>query len=192
MKLKTKVDGYDKWKPFRIAVSGCIDGFSRKNDVARMWKVQQWSWDLCSKLHEVCSWVWHFSNVPLHRLSHRKWTDGSTSLFLEIRACRWICMSHRPHVWQFNIQPTHWKLVAFFGRQRLLSHILNSSLNNSLLDPTFLYLLYVIIIFLCTFKCHMSTIVESFSGNTSNIIVKCVCSNEESILDGLFVDFNHQ
>ena len=82
-----------------------LDGFSR-TVVAKMWKVQQWSWDHCSKLHAVGSWVWRCTDW-----STKKLTDGNNSLFLEIRPRRWICRSQMQHVWHFNIQPTHWLVV---------------------------------------------------------------------------------
>lgn len=82
------VDGYDKLKPFGIAINGCI---LPKNDVAELWEDQQRPFSYCSDVRQLCSWVWSLSKAASYRLWHWERNNGSPSVYFEVRACRWVC-----------------------------------------------------------------------------------------------------
>lgn len=113
------VDGYDKLKPFGVAISACVDGFSRKV----MWLSCGSSNNdpgIIAKYYMEClSRFGQLPSMPSYRLWHRKWHNGSHSLCFKIRPWRWTCRSPQSYVWYLNYKSTDWKLVVFVQKAKV-------------------------------------------------------------------------
>ena len=156
------VDGYDKLKPFGIAWSGRIDGFSTKM-----------MWLTCGKSNndpgvgaqndiECVAEFWVFP-MRLRTDFGRRWTDGSTSLFLKISAQRCFCRSQKSHVWHFSIWAVNWKLVVLLWQTKVF--ISYSFFTDYLLHITLLDLLYMTVLMKamlaftwCFFLCWINSV----------------------------------
>lgn len=132
------VDGYDKLKPFGIAISGCIDGFSRKV----MWlKCGKSNNDPSVIAQNYIQCVDEFGVFPM-RLRTDCGTENGLMAALH-------CSLRSEHTDEFAGAKSHMygtstsnqrieSWWSYFRKQRFLSHIVKSSLICALYDVIFL------------------------------------------------------
>lgn len=121
------VDGYDKLKPFGIAISGCIDGFSRKIMWLKCGKSNNDPWIIAQNYMQC---VAGFGVFPM-RLRTDCGTENGLMAALH-------CSLRSEHADEFAGAKSHMygtstsnqrieSWWSYFRKQRFLSHIVNSS-----------------------------------------------------------------
>lgn len=115
------IDCYDKLKLYGLAISGCIDGYSRKV----LWLVCGASnnepgviaqnYLHCASECGIISMI-----AQSHGLWHWKWHNGGNPLCLKI-ITHWFCWGCQSYVWILNSKPTNRKLVIVYPKTEVWS-----------------------------------------------------------------------